>query len=368
MSKLRVGRSIGHGGAQGDRAALDGPPTLSSTGPVTGHVLAPLVTGMEVKPVGRTPRFFHWYTERAFLVAVAVLGALFIGGPANAAPRAALQVTDFIAPAATNTTLTTSPVSQAVQGTLVTLTAKVTGAAPQAPVGTVQFKDGPDKLGSPVQVVSSTGTAVGTISQLTVGQHQLSAVFTPSDSTAFTTSTSQTVPFMVIASSTGPAPTKTVLATSPSSTVAQGTVIATITPSTAVGTVQFKDGTTDVGAPVTVSNNGTASGSTSLLAPGSHSVTAVFTPTDRAAFSPSTSPALTYVITNSTTPTTVLDGEGKLDGRTTVLDGEGKLDVGTTVLDGEGKHDGGAPTPNAPPPIGSSPTGPPSAPRETPSP
>jgi hypothetical protein len=253
----------------------------------------------------RTRRFFRRYAARAFLVAVAVLGALSIGGSANAAPRAALQVTDFIAPAATTATLTTSPVSQAVQGTLVTLTARVTpqtaaGVAAQAPAGNVQFKDGTDNLGNPVNVVN--GTAVGTISQLPVGARQLSAVFTPSDSTAFTTSTSQTVPFMVIASSTGPAATRTSLSTSSPSTVAQGTPVtltAAVTPATATGTVQFKDGTANLGNSVTVSN-GTASGSTSTLAGGSHELTAVFIPANPAAVSPSTSPPLTFAITAST--------------------------------------------------------------------
>ncbi|MGH3548207.1 MAG: Ig-like domain-containing protein, partial [Pseudonocardiaceae bacterium] len=62
-----------------------------------------------------------------------------------------------------------------------------------------------------------------------------------------------------------PITTTTALAVSPVSPVVQGTPVtltATITPSTAVGTVQFKDGTTDIGGLVTVSNNGTASGST----------------------------------------------------------------------------------------------------------
>jgi hypothetical protein len=107
-----------------------------------------------------------------------------------------------------------------------------------------------------------------------------------------------------------PIDTSTALAVSPVSPVAQGirvTLTATITPSTAVGTVQFKDVTTDIGAPVTVSNNGTASGSTSTLAPGPHQLTAVFTPADPATFNPSTSPAIPLTVTGSAagTPQTV---------------------------------------------------------------
>lgn len=99
-----------------------------------------------------------------------------------------------------------------------------------------------------------------------------------------------------------PIATSTVLAVSPVSPVAQGTQVtltATITPSTAVGTVQFTEGTTNIGAPVTVSNNGTASGSTSTLAPGPHQLTAVFTPANPAMFSSSTSPAIPLTVTGS---------------------------------------------------------------------
>jgi hypothetical protein len=147
---------------------------------------------MEVKPT-RTRRFFHRYTERAFLVAVAVLGTLVIGAPANAAPRAALQTTDFIAPASTRTTLAVSPVSPVAQGSRVTLTATIT---PPTTVGTVQFKDGTTNLGSPV-TDSNNGTASGSISMLAPGPHQLTAVFTPANLAAFSTSTSQTVTFVV---------------------------------------------------------------------------------------------------------------------------------------------------------------------------
>ncbi|MCW2570056.1 MAG: hypothetical protein JWO88_114, partial [Frankiales bacterium] len=108
----------------------------------------------------RLYRYFQGYAARTFLIAVAIVGALLlVGGVAKAAlPRSTLPATAAIAPAATTTTLTVAPVSQAVQGALVTLTAKVTtqtaaGAAPLAPAGTVQFKDGPDNLSTPVPVV-----------------------------------------------------------------------------------------------------------------------------------------------------------------------------------------------------------------------
>jgi Big-like domain-containing protein len=196
---------------------------------------------------------------------------------------------------ATSTALATSPASPVAEGTPVTLTATVT---PATATGAVQFKDGATNLGIPVVV--SNGTASGTTSSLAAGSHQLTAVFTPIDPAAFSPSTSPPVTFVATAA-TGAVATGTELATSPASPVAQGTPVtltATITPATATGTVQFKDGTTNLGKPVAVSN-GTASGTTSTLAVGSRSLTAVFTPADPAAFRPSTSPALDFVITAS---------------------------------------------------------------------
>lgn len=99
-----------------------------------------------------------------------------------------------------------------------------------------------------------------------------------------------------------PVASTTLMTMSPASPVAPGTpvaLIATVTPPTAAGVVQFKDGTNNIGYPVTVTN-GTASGTTSRLVIGSHQLTAVFTPTDPAAYGPSTSPAVAFVVTSPT--------------------------------------------------------------------
>jgi hypothetical protein len=65
--------------------------------------------------------------------------------------------------------------------------------APSNATGTVQFKDGATNLGGPVPVLG--GIAVGPISVLGKGQHQLIAVFTPTNPTQFKLSTSNTVTF-----------------------------------------------------------------------------------------------------------------------------------------------------------------------------
>jgi trimeric autotransporter adhesin len=68
---------------------------------------------------------------------------------------------------------------------------------------------------------------------------------------------------------------------------------ATVTPLNAAGTVQFKDGMVDLGGPVRVIA-GQALGPVSFLSEGPHSLTAVFTPTNPAAFMPSTSNTVTF--------------------------------------------------------------------------
>jgi hypothetical protein len=217
--------------------------------------------------------------------------------PAAYGPSTSPAVTFVVAGApATGTTLATSLPSPIAQDTPVTLTATVT---PPIAAGTVQFKDGTANLGNPVIV--SNGVASGTTSTLTVGSHPLTAVFAPANPAAFSPSTSPAVMF-VVAAPAGATTTSTALAASPVSPVGQGTPLtltATVTPATAAGTVQFKDGTANLGNPVTVSN-GTASGSTSTLAGGSHELTAVFIPANPAAFSTSTSPPLTFAITAPT--------------------------------------------------------------------
>ena len=81
------------------------------------------------------------------------------------------------------------------------------------------------------------------------------------------------------------------------------TLTAAITPSGLTGTVQFLDGTIDIGAPVAVSG-GQASLSTTSLTVGSHSLTAIFTPGSAAA-SGSRSNVVPYVVNASGTPLAV---------------------------------------------------------------
>jgi hypothetical protein len=80
------------------------------------------------------------------------------------------------------------------------------------------------------------------------------------------------------------------------------TLTATESPA-AAGTVQFKDGSSTLGSPVAVNGSGVATFSTSALTVGSHSLSAVFTPTDPTSFGPSTG-TLTQVVNPAATATT----------------------------------------------------------------
>lgn len=201
--------------------------------------------------------------------------------------------------AATNNVLSTSAASPLAQGSPLTLTATVT---PAAATGMVQFRDGSTNIGDPTAV--SNGTA-STTSTLAVGSHQLTAVFTPTNAMLYSPSTSPAVPFVI----SGATATSTTLSASSTATPAvvgsTVTLSAAVTPAAAAGTVQFRDGATNIGAPVAVSS-GNASQTTTTLAVGSHQLTAVFTPTTPTLYSTSTSPAVTYVIAGATATSTTL--------------------------------------------------------------
>jgi hypothetical protein len=118
--------------------------------------------------------------------------------------------------------------------------------------------------------------------------------------------------------------TTTTLAVTPANTASANsavTLTATVSPA-ANGTVQFLDGTTPIGSPVTVSN-GTATMTTSTLAQGGHQLTAAFTSTDPA-FGNSTSTATSYTVSpptaqGTTTALAVAPGTSSAAGTTVTL-------------------------------------------------
>jgi hypothetical protein len=193
------------------------------------------------------------------------------------------------------TTLDASPASPTF-GAPVTLTATVTGAG-AAPTGTVEFYDGATDLGPGTL---SSGTATLMTSTLAPGSHTLKAAYPGNSIYAASTST----PAHVTVARAG---TTTSLKASPTSATPGNPVLLTATVSSAGGptlpggTVEFFNGTTDLG-PGTLAG-GKATLTTSSLPIGTNQLTAAYA--GDANFKTSTSPAVAVAIGQATTTTLV---------------------------------------------------------------
>ncbi|MDH6282212.1 Ig-like domain-containing protein [Prescottella agglutinans] len=246
---------------------------------------------------------------------------------------------------ATTTTLQVPPTADL--GTAVTFTATVD---PATAAGTVQFKDGAANIGSPVAVSNGKAQLSHTFS--VAGNHSISAVFT--GNTGFLGSTAAAK--NVIATNPPAQDVQTTTAVTVQSTAQTGATVAltaSVTPANATGTVQFKDGGTAIGSPVTVSN-GAASLQHTFTTAGTHSITAVFTP--GAGFTGSTAPAQAVQVsdpapsdvattTELTSPGTATVGQvaklsarvagaAQLTGTVQFYDGETPLGAGVQVNNG----------------------------------
>ncbi|HEY3723817.1 MAG TPA: Ig-like domain-containing protein [Acidimicrobiia bacterium] len=204
---------------------------------------------------------------------------------------------------ASTTTAVSPSANPSAFGSAVTFTATVAPVAPGTgtPTGNVEFQsDSVDIVGCAAKALAS-GQATCTTSLLPVGAHDITAIY--GGDTDFTTSTSPTLTQNVSLASSS---TALVSGTNPST--AGDAVLFTATVSSLAGsptgTVAFKDGSTNItscGAqPITT---GTATCSTSALAPGSHSVSAVYS--GDSTFATSTSNTVTQVVNGIATTTTL---------------------------------------------------------------
>jgi hypothetical protein len=177
---------------------------------------------------------------------------------------------------ATTTTLTSSP-NPAKQGVAVTFTATVVTTGTNPPTGTVTFNDGTTALGTgTLSTVGGFQVATFTISTLAVGTHSITAVYGGDANNAGSTSAVLTQTITVVT-------TTTTLASSPNPANAGAAVTFTATVTTSgtnppTGTVTFNDGTTALGTGTlgTVGGFQVATFTTSTLAGGTHSITAVY--------------------------------------------------------------------------------------------
>ena len=176
-------------------------------------------------------------------------------------------------------------------GTDVTLTATVTGGSiPKG--GIMTFKDGSTVIGT-AKVDPTTGIAIFTTNSLASGSHSLSAEY--SGNTAYLSSTSNTATQLVRTVSTTTVTSSGLNAAYHASV----TFTATISNSSATGTVDFFDGSTRIAQGVAVSG-GVATFTTSTLSAGSHSISAAYSG-DNSFTTSTSSPISQSVIATSTT-------------------------------------------------------------------
>jgi hypothetical protein len=136
-----------------------------------------------------------------------------------------------------------------------------------SPTGYVTFYDGSNNLGN--CNISSNGSCSFSIGNLGVGNHNITVVYNGDDNDDGCTSNAVTQTVNKVNSTTSlPSPAGTAKSGS------QVTFTATITPSSATGTVTFKDGTTVLGT--VALSNGQATFGTTKLSVGTHSITAVY--------------------------------------------------------------------------------------------
>jgi uncharacterized protein YjdB len=200
-------------------------------------------------------------------------------------PSTSAVVTQTVSKAAPVVTLTPSA-NPVAFGQSLTLTATIT---PSLATGKVTFANGSAVIGS---ATLSGGVATFSTSGLAVGTHSLTAVYSgdANDNSGTSTALAETV---------SRAPTVTTLASSPDpSAFGQSvTFTASVSPSTATGSVTFRNGANPIGTAALV--NGVASLSFSGLAVGTHSITATYPGSANDATS--TSSPVTQTISAATT-------------------------------------------------------------------
>jgi hypothetical protein len=201
-------------------------------------------------------------------------------------------VTQLVNPQATSVFLTASPTTaQPGQGIL--FSAQV---SPSSATGTVTFREGTNSIGSADLVA---GLAVITVSTLSSGSHNITAVYAGGGNFGSSTSNSVTVSVGTVVTAT--TTTLSVAPTSPS----YGdmvTLTANVTPATATGSVTFSDGSTNLGS--TSLNAGTATLTTASFSAGSHSLTASYGGDN--SNGASTSKAVTLTVAQAKTTTTLV--------------------------------------------------------------
>ena len=245
-----------------------------------------------VVPGTDTNSFNHYNTLRTI---EDMYGSSLLGNSATATEldsNAAGQLAAQGTVAAATTTVVTASVNPAVFGQSVGFTATVASSGAGTPTGTVNFMDGITSLGT--ATLNASGVATFSTTSLSVASHSITGIY--SGNANFISSTSPTFNEVVNKAST----TATLSSSANPATVGQAvsfTVIVAATlpgSGTPTGTVQFLIDGSNFGSPVTLTNGGAASPSTTSLAAGNHTVTALYSGDNN--FATSNAPGLTQVI------------------------------------------------------------------------
>jgi hypothetical protein len=192
-------------------------------------------------------------------------------GDATFAASTSPALTQIVTKYATTTTQTDNP-NPSTYGQALALTATVTSGGPNAPSGTVVFRDGTTRIGSVALVAG--GVAILTIATLPAGAHALTATYGgDAASAASTGAASQTV-------NQSPTTTTIVSSRNPSNFGRTITFTAKVTSPTTHprGTVTFTAGANVLGT-VNLSSVGIARISTAMLPRGQTDINATYVPT-----------------------------------------------------------------------------------------
>ena len=206
-------------------------------------------------------------TTSALTIGVHPISAVY-GGTANFLGNTSNIVTQTVNKKSTTSILASSP-NPSAYGQAVTFKDSVFNSLPDA--GTVQFKDGGVNLGTPV-AINKKGVAVYTATSLSIGGHSVTAEYSgtanydPCISNSVTQTVTKKKPLSILTASASSIYSGQLL-------TLRDSVIGSMPDG---GTVQFKDGTANLGSAITLNGNGSAYYSVSGLITGTHSFSAVY--------------------------------------------------------------------------------------------
>lgn len=206
-----------------------------------------------------------------------------------------IPLTQTVTPA-TSTTALSSSSNPSMFNTPVTFTASVSSASPTiVPTGIVTYFDGATILGT--QALNAFGFTTLTTSELSVGTHLITAVYSGGGSNAPSTST---VLSQVVNIGTSTTTVSSILNPSVYGETVTLSALVTTVPVNGIptGTVTFKNGAATIGV-VTLNNNGAALLSLSTLPVGVNSITAVYN--GSTSYATSTSAILSQVVARAPT-------------------------------------------------------------------